>query len=81
MMKQQGHSLDMTCLTYSPDGLYIVTGGYDGKVKVWNTTTGFCVVTFNEHKSTVTSIVFSPNKRFLVSCSLDGTVRCYDLIR
>ncbi|KAJ0179133.1 hypothetical protein K1T71_004845 [Dendrolimus kikuchii] len=81
VMKQQGHSLDMTCLTYSPDGLYIVTGGFDGKVKVWNTSTGFCVVTFSEHKSTVTSIVYSPNKKFLVSSSLDGTVRCYDLIR
>ncbi|CAB3241185.1 unnamed protein product [Arctia plantaginis] len=81
VMKQQGHSLDMTCLTYSPDGLYIVTGGYDGKVKVWNTTNGFCFVTFNEHKSTVTSITFSSNKKFFVSASLDGTVRCYDLTR
>ncbi|XP_041972804.1 periodic tryptophan protein 2 homolog [Aricia agestis] len=81
VMKQQGHSLDMTCLAYSPDGLYIVTGGYDGKVKVWNTTSGFCFVTFSEHKSSVTSIVFSPNKKFFVSASLDGTVRCYDLTR
>ncbi|CAG4987863.1 unnamed protein product [Parnassius apollo] len=81
VMKQQGHSLDMTCLAYSPDGLYIVTGGYDGKVKVWNTSSGFCFVTFNEHKSTVTSIVFSANKKFFVSSSLDGTVRCYDLTR
>ncbi|XP_063823658.1 periodic tryptophan protein 2 homolog [Ostrinia nubilalis] len=81
VMKQQGHSLDMTCLAYSPDGLYIVTGGFDGKVKVWNTTSGFCFVTFNEHKSTVTSVVFSANKKFFVSSSLDGTVRCYDLTR
>ncbi|XP_049865183.1 periodic tryptophan protein 2 homolog [Pectinophora gossypiella] len=81
VMKQQGHSLDMTCLAYSPDGLYIVTGGYDGKVKVWNTMTGFCIVTFSEHQSTVTSIEFSANKKFFVSSSLDGTVRCYDLTR
>ncbi|XP_046978620.1 periodic tryptophan protein 2 homolog [Vanessa cardui] len=81
VMKQQGHSLDMTCLAYSPDGLYVVTGGYDGKVKVWNTTSGFCFVTFNEHSSTVTNIVFSANKKFFVSSSLDGTVRCFDLTR
>lgn len=81
VMKQQGHATNMTCLSYSPDGLYIATGGYDGKVKVWNTMTGFCFVTFSEHSSTVTSIAFSSNKKFLVSSSLDGTVRCYDLTR
>ncbi|KPI91085.1 Periodic tryptophan protein 2-like [Papilio xuthus] len=74
VMKQQGHSQDMTCVAYSPDGQYIVTGGYDGKVKLWNTSSGFCFVTFSEHSSTVTSIVFSPNKKFFVSSSLDGTV-------
>lgn len=81
VMKQQGHSLDMTCLSYSPDGLYIVTGSYDGKVKIWNTMTGFCFVTFSEHQSAITSIVFSLNKKFFISSSLDGTVRCYDLTR
>ncbi|XP_013200254.1 periodic tryptophan protein 2 homolog [Amyelois transitella] len=81
VMKQQGHSLDMTCLAYSPDGLYIVTGGHDGKVKVWNTTSGFCFVTFSEHSAAVTSLVFSQTKKFFVSSSLDGTVRCYDLTR
>ncbi|CAG4983552.1 unnamed protein product [Colias eurytheme] len=81
VLKQQGHSLDMTCVTYSPDGLHLVTGGHDGKIKVWNTTSGFCFVTFSEHKSTVTDIVFSANKKFFVSSSLDGTVRCYDLTR
>ncbi|GBP40588.1 Periodic tryptophan protein 2 homolog [Eumeta japonica] len=75
VLKQQGHSMDMTCLSYSPDGLYIVTGGYDGKVKVWNTMTGFCFVTFSEHSSAITSIVFSSNKKFFLSSSLDGTVR------
>ncbi|XP_048480897.1 periodic tryptophan protein 2 homolog [Plutella xylostella] len=81
VMKQQGHSLDMTCLAYSPDGLYIVTGGYDGKVKVWNTQSGFCFVTFHEHTAAVTSVQFSANKKFFISSSLDGTVRCYDLTR
>ncbi|KOB64804.1 No child left behind, partial [Operophtera brumata] len=47
--------------------------------QIWNTSNGFCFVTFDEHKSTVTDIVFSSNKKFLVSSSLDGTVRCYDL--
>ncbi|XP_053995438.1 periodic tryptophan protein 2 homolog [Hylaeus anthracinus] len=80
-MKQQGHSNNMNCLAYSPDGQYIVTGGDDGKVKLWNTMNGFCSVTFHEHTSTVTGVLFSHNRKFIVSASLDGTVRAYDLAR
>ena len=80
-MKQQGHSNEMSCIAYSPDGQIIVTGGYDGKVKLWNITTGFCFVTFHEHSSAVRAVDFSGNKKFLVSASLDGTVRAFDIIR
>ncbi|KAL7307553.1 hypothetical protein TKK_0000247 [Trichogramma kaykai] len=80
-MKQQGHSSNMTCMAYSPDGQYILTGGEDGKLKLWNTTTGFCTVTFHEHTSAISGVLFSKNRKFIVSCSYDGTVRAYDLLR
>ncbi|XP_053680836.1 periodic tryptophan protein 2 homolog [Anopheles nili] len=81
IMKQQEHSQGMGCLTYAPDGHQIVTGGHDGKVKLWNVTSGFCVVTFNEHTSAVTAVEFSRNKKYFVSASLDGTVRAFDVVR
>ncbi|XP_011146002.1 periodic tryptophan protein 2 homolog isoform X2 [Harpegnathos saltator] len=80
-MKQQGHRTDINCLAYSPDGQYIVTGGDDGKMKLWNTMTGFCTLTFHEHTSSVSSVLFSHNRKFIASASLDGTVRAYDLVR
>lgn len=51
------------------------------QVKLWNTQTGFCFVTFNEHTSDVTDIKFANNRKFLVSSSLDGTVRAFDMTR
>lgn len=81
VMKQQGHSSEMSCIAYSPDGQFIVTGGEDAKVKLWNVHNGFCFVTFTEHTSSVTAVEFSHNKKFLVSASLDGTVRAYDITR
>lgn len=37
ILKQQGHYYDMNSVVYSNDGSLIVTGGDDGKVKLWNT--------------------------------------------
>lgn len=81
IMKQQGHSSEMTCISYSADGQFLATGGEDSKVKLWNTQSGFCFVTFSEHTSGVTDLQFSRGKKFLVSSSLDGTVRAFDINR
>ena len=58
-----------------------LAGGDDGKVKVWSTDTGFCYVTFNEHTAPVSDVYFRPNGNVLLSASLDGTVRAFDLYR
>ncbi|GBB93196.1 hypothetical protein RclHR1_02130009 [Rhizophagus clarus] len=81
VLKQQGHYYDMNTLSYSTDGQNIATGGDDGKVKVWNTVSGFCFVTFSEHSSGVSVVEFAKNGQVLFSASLDGTVRAFDLIR
>ncbi|XP_020631360.1 periodic tryptophan protein 2 homolog [Orbicella faveolata] len=81
ILKQQGHYYNMNTLCYSQDGHYIATGGDDGKVKLWNMMSGFCFVTFNEHSCAVTGVVFTPNSQVVLSCSLDGTVRAFDLNR
>lgn len=81
VFKQQGHFNNMASLAYSLDGQYIVTGGDDGKVKVWNTNSGLCFVTFTEHCSSVTNVTFMSSGFVIVSASLDGTVRAFDLHR
>lgn len=81
MLKQQGHSLDLSVIAYSPNGKFIASGGEDGKVKVWTSSNGFCFVTFTEHKGAITGLSFSPNGQALFSSSLDGTVRAFDLTR
>lgn len=81
VMKQHGHLNNMSCVNYSPDGRFLVTGGEDSKVKVWNSSSGFCFVTFTEHKSGVTGVTFTTNGNVVVSSSLDGTVRAFDMHR
>ncbi|CAH3017559.1 unnamed protein product [Porites evermanni] len=81
VLKQQGHYYDMNTICYSQDGNYVATGGDDCKVKLWNVMSGFCFVTFSEHTCSVTGVIFTPNSQVVLSCSLDGTVRAFDLKR
>lgn len=83
VLKQQGHNFDLSTLAYSPDGAYIATGGDDGKLKLWTTKNHLSFVTFTEHTSQITDIKFVPKKggNTVVSCSKDGTVRAYDLVK
>lgn len=81
VLKQQGHYFDMNTLSYSSDGQYIATGGDDGKIKIWNTVSGFCFVTFSEHSSAISAVEFAKQGQVLFSASLDGTVRAFDLVR
>jgi periodic tryptophan protein 2 len=71
----------MTCLAYEPQGRFVATGGRDSKLKIWKTDDGFCFVTFTDHTSSITGITFSPKRQVVLSSSLDGTVRAYDMIR
>ncbi|KAK0556774.1 U3 snoRNP protein [Tilletia horrida] len=81
ILKQQGHFFDMNTVSYAPDGGFAATGGDDGKVKLWNTTSSFCTATFSDHSAPVSSIDFAKRGQVLFSASLDGTVRAYDLLR
>ncbi|GLU14598.1 hypothetical protein SLE2022_311590 [Rubroshorea leprosula] len=81
ILKQQGHYFDVNCLAYSPDSQLLATGADDNKVKVWTVSSGFCFVTFTEHTNAVTALHFMANNNCLLSASLDGTVRAWDLLR
>lgn len=81
ILRQQGHFDSINCICYSPDGSRVITGSDDGKIKVWDNRSGFCLMTFTEHKSTITGLQFSKKGQVLFSSSLDGTVRAFDLLR
>ncbi|KAF1833960.1 periodic tryptophan protein 2 [Decorospora gaudefroyi] len=80
VLKQQGHFDAINTITYSPDGQRIITAADDGKVKVWDVNSGFCVVTLTEHLSGVTACEFAKNS-VLYTASLDGSIRAWDLRR
>ena len=81
-LRQQGHFDSLNCVAYTHDGTKVTTASDDGKIKLWDTSSGHCIVTFADHASGVTAIEHPRMKRnVFFTASLDGTIRAYDLVR
>ncbi|SCU72656.1 Periodic tryptophan protein 2 homolog, putative [Trypanosoma equiperdum] len=81
VLKEQSHYYDINRTAITADASSIISGGDDGKVKVWRASTGQCYVTFTEHTAPVTGIATSAATNAFFTCSRDGTARGYDLVR
>ena len=76
-----GHTGEVTDVAFSPDGNTIASGGQDGTVRRWITSTGNPVgqpLPLTGHTGPVRSVAFSPDGTTLASASSDGTVRLWD---
>jgi WD40 repeat protein/serine/threonine protein kinase/tetratricopeptide (TPR) repeat protein len=73
-----GHSADVVCLAFSPDGRRLATASFDRTVKLWDVQTGQDVFTLRGHTAGVLSLAFSPDGNQLISGGIDGTARVWN---
>jgi WD40 repeat protein len=72
------NSSQVACVDFSADGSRVVSGSYDGMVRIWNATTGEMEAKLEGHTSDVTSVAFSQDGCQVVSGSHDRTVRIWN---
>lgn len=65
-------------LACSPDGRTLASGGWDGKVKVWEIASG-ALLWVGSHTNHLNSVAYSPDGRRLASSGHDAVVQIWEL--
>ncbi|VDM97412.1 unnamed protein product [Thelazia callipaeda] len=71
-----------TACCYSPDGKYLAAGCNDGSIQIWKHGSLYVNTAYlnrTAHTAPVTSLQFSPNSKRILSRSLDGTLKLWEL--
>ena len=73
----KGHTGEVTCVAFSPDGKRIVSGSVDRTVKVWDADTGVAVGSLKAHTERVSSVAYSPDGLRVFAWDVAGNVRAW----
>ena len=69
-----GHTNWVTSLTYSLDGIFLVSGSSDNTIKLWDVQTGGVIKTLRGHTNQVCSVSISADCTMIASASDDRTI-------
>lgn len=70
-----GHSDRAPAISVSTDGRHLLTGSWDGTLRLWQTATGRCVRIFDGHADKIHAVGLARDGRFALAAGEDGMVR------
>ena len=73
-----GNSGLVPSVAFSPDGRRLLSGNQDGKLKLWDATTGQLIHSFQAHSHWVGAATFSNDGTHILSGGQDKVVRLWD---
>ncbi len=83
VQKLVGHTQLVTSLAQGPDlrnhTQSLVSASGDGLIKLWDVSSGTCLLTLSSGAGAVMRVVASPDHRWLITGHPDGTLRVWDL--
>jgi len=74
----QAHTNSVFCVAYSIDGRYLVTGGRDAQIRVWDVDDEYALVDqIPAHLFTVNRLRLQPGGKLMASASRDKTIKLW----
>jgi WD40 repeat protein len=75
-----GKTGEALCCAYTPDGAFLLSGGWDGQLRLWESAFGSHVSAFQVSDKPVSACTVSPDGKNLLSGSLDGLLAVWDAL-
>src|SRR5262245_31793839 len=76
---EEGHGGEVFACTFTPDGGHVVSGGWDGHLRMCEAGTGRPVTALRAHAKAVAACAVSPGGSHWLSGSLDGMLTIWDV--
>lgn len=73
-----GHQGDLLCCDYTPDGAFILSGGWDGDLRLWEAQSSSEVTAFHANDKPISACAVSPDGKHWHSGGLDGLLATWD---
>lgn len=73
------HKGGVTAIALSHNNKFIVSGGEEGEIRVWEIRSRELISHLKEHTSRVTKVQIFADDVHLLSCSRDKSILCWDL--
>ncbi len=73
------HTNSVFCVTFTTDGRYLITGGRDAQIRIWDVGDGYSLVEqIPAHLFTVNRLRSQPGGKLLASASRDKTIKLWE---
>lgn len=70
----KGHTHNVSSVTFTPDGDYLISSSWDKTIKVWEVSTGFLVKNLEGHDDRINDVAVNEKGNLLVSSGNKGDV-------
>jgi G protein beta subunit-like protein len=75
----EGHTTNVTSVSFQSNGKWVVTGSEDGTIKIWDLRTRGHQREYSHNRVAVNDVIIHPNQGELISCDQNGSIKIWDL--